>query len=217
VLRDLLDALSEDERRLVLSTMTRKSFRKGDTLFHDGDPGDTMHLVVKGRVAVRVSTPTGDVVTLAVLGPGSAFGEQALLTDDNRRTASVVALDPVETRVLHRREFDDLRQRHPATERLLVTALSAQTRRLTSQLVEALFEPVETRVLRRLRELAALYDTGAETVTIDVRQEDLASMAGTTRPTANRVLKQLEDERAVSLGRGKIVIHDRAAVERRAR
>jgi CRP/FNR family transcriptional regulator, cyclic AMP receptor protein len=217
VLRDLLDALSEDERRLVLSTMTRKSFRKGDTLFHDGDPGDTMHLVVKGRVAVRVSTPTGDVVTLAVLGPGSAFGEQALLTDDNRRTASVVALDPVETRVLHRREFDDLRQRHPATERLLVTALSAQTRRLTSQLVEALFEPVETRVLRRLRELAALYDTGEETVTIDVRQEDLASMAGTTRPTANRVLKQLEDERAVGVGRGTTVMHKQAAVERRAR
>jgi CRP/FNR family transcriptional regulator, cyclic AMP receptor protein len=213
---DLLGGLSEDERRMVMAKMIRRAFKKGDTLFFEGDPGDSLHMLVKGRVAVRTATPQGDVVTLTVLGPGSSFGEQALLTVASRRTASVVALEAVETRMLQRGDFDELRRRQPSVERLLVELLAEQVRRLSGQVLDALYVPADQRVTRRIADLATLYDLGVEPIDIPIRQEDLASMAGTTRPTANRVLRQLEDDGVLSLGRGRMVVHQLARLRSRA-
>ena len=104
----------------MVRQMVRRSYRKNETLFHAGDPGSTLHVVEKGHVAIRVSTPSGDVATLTVLGPGNSFGEQALINESATRTASAVALDVVETRTLSRAEFERLRQSSPAVGRFLV-------------------------------------------------------------------------------------------------
>lgn len=213
----MLDQLSADDRRVLLSKMTRRSFRKHDTLFHEGDPGDTLHIIVKGHVAIRCSTPAGDVATLTVLGSGASFGEQALLSADAVRTASAVALEVVETRALHRNEFDVLRRTNPSVERFLTEALAAQVRRLSKQLVEALFVPADARVVRRVVLLADLYADGDGPVNVPLRQDDIASMAGTARPTANRVLKQLENDGLISLTRGCLEVLDLVALRRRAR
>ena len=86
----------------------------------------------------------GDVVTLTMLGPGESFGEQALLDHARRsRTASAVALEPVEARTLQRQHFDELRRLQPSVDRMLVEILAAQVRRLSTHLVEALYLPVE--------------------------------------------------------------------------
>jgi CRP-like cAMP-binding protein len=213
---DLFAGLNDDERRLVTAKLTRRAYRKGDTLFFEGDRGDCLHIIQKGRVAIRASTPNGDVVTLTIMGPGECFGEQALLSAESRRTASVVALEPVETRMLDGRDFDDLRRRNPAIERFLVDVLAAQVRRLSAQVLDALYIPAEKRLIRRLNDLVRLYAAGPGD-TIPIRQEDLATMAGTTRPTANRVLKSLEDDGVIRLGRGRTVIVDPAGVADRAR
>ena len=214
---DLLAGLNEAERRSVLSRMNRRSFRKGETLFHEGDPGDSLHLIERGRVAVRPCTPGGDVVTLAILGPGQAFGEGALLSPDARRTASVVALESVETRVLQRRDLDELRASHPSIDRFLIDVLAGQVRRLSQRVLEALYDPADRRVVRRLAELADLYDVGASPIVVGLRQDDLATIAGTTRSTTNRVLQQLAHEGVVRIGRGNVEILDRPGLRKRAR
>lgn len=215
VSEDLLSGLSEEQRREVESRMARRAYAKGEALFLEGDPGDSVHVLLHGKVAVQTSTPQGDIVTLTVLGAGSSFGEQALIDDRARRTATVVALEACDTQVLHRNDFNDLRQRYPAVDRLLVDLLAAHVRRLSRQVVEALYVPVEQRVIRRTIDLAELYATGStpltgRTIEIPVRQEDLASMAGTTRPTANKILRQLESEGIVLLSRGRIAVLDAA-------
>lgn len=154
---DLLGGLTEEHRRLVSSRMTRRSFRAGDAVFFEGDAGDTLHVLQAGTVAVQVVTHDGDVVTLAVLGVGAAFGEQALLGRDTRRSATVVALEACETRVLHRSDFDDMRSRYPSVSRVLIEILDRNLRRVTAHLVETLYTPVEQRVVNRLVELTALY------------------------------------------------------------
>ncbi len=213
----LLEVLNDVDRRSVLATMTRRSYRKGDTLYFEGDPGDSLHVLQKGHVAVKVSTPFGDVATLTVLGPGESFGELALLGGDSLRTASVIALEPVETKALHRRDFDELRRKHPAVERLLVEALAAQVQRLSGQVLDALYVPADKRVIRRMAQLAALYDAGDSVISVPVRQEDIASMAGTTRPTANRVLMSLQADGLLTLARGRTDVLDLPGLERRAR
>jgi CRP-like cAMP-binding protein len=210
--------MAEVDRRAVLAATNRRKYRKGDTIFHAGDPGDTLHLIDRGRVAVRVSTPLGDVATINVLGPGEFFGEGALVRPDNTRGASIVALEPVETLTLHRRDFESLCIGNPGVQRLLVEVLTEQVRYLQVHLLDALYAPAERRVVRRLHDLVLRYPASPDgVVSIPLTQEDLASLAGTTRPTTNRVLRRLADDGVVALHRGSVEVLDRAALQARTR
>jgi CRP-like cAMP-binding protein len=213
----LLGRLTDEDRRKVLSGTRRRKYARGEVVFHEGDLGDALHLISKGHVAVRGTTPLGDVSTFTVLGPGDVFGEGALLAADARRTGTVVALEPVETQTLSGDQFGTLRREHPEIDRFLVEVLSARVRRLSTRLQEALFIPAETRVLRRLVELGASYRSGDGSVVIPLTQDDIASLAGTSRPTANRVLKGAEDDGVLSVRRSRIEVLDPEALERRSR
>lgn len=212
----ILQGLPDEDRARVLAATTLRSYGKDETVFTQGDPGGAFHLLSKGRMAVRVATPSGEVVTLSVLGPGDFFGELALLGPRHVRTASVVALEPAETLSMDLARFDQLRRTNPSVERFLVDVLGAQVRRLTAHLVEALYVPAEQRTVRRLLGLLHHYRGDSVPVVVPVTQEDLATMAGTTRPTVNRVLRSLEDEGAVRLARGRIEVLDVEILRKRA-
>src|SRR5262245_31139218 len=103
----ILAELSEPERRELLTAARRRRFAKGEVIFHEGDPGDTLHLVSKGHIGIRVNTPLGDVAMVRVLRPGEFFGELAVVAPAPRN-ATACALDPAETLSLHRDDFQAL-------------------------------------------------------------------------------------------------------------
>jgi CRP-like cAMP-binding protein len=215
----ILEVLSADERQELLALTRRRRFARNEVIFHEGDPGDTLHLVARGHVGIRVTTPLGDVATVRVLKAGDFFGELALISP-GPRNATAVALDPVETRAVHRDQFDELRARDPAVDRVIIEALVAEVRRLAVQLVDALYVPVEKRIWRRVADLAAIFagtDADGGAVSIPLTQEELAQVVGATRPTINRTLKEGEDAGVVRLARGRVEVLDRAAVARLAR
>jgi CRP-like cAMP-binding protein len=212
----VLRGLSAEDRQRIVSAARRRRFARNEVVFHEGDPGDTLHLLATGHVAVRATTPLGDVATLTVLGPGEVFGELALVTGLHR-TATIVALEPATTLALDRAQFDALRDADPTLDRFLIDLLAADVTRLSEQLLEALFVPVEKRVLRRLLRLAGQYGDGSAGTVIPLTQEDLATMAGTTRPTANRVLRDAETAGALRIGRARLEILDPARLARGAR
>lgn len=212
----LLASLGEDDRRAVLRTARRRRFTRNAIVFHDGDPGDTVHLIVKGHFAVRLTTPLGDVATIRVLGPDDYFGELAALSPAPR-TGSVVALDAAETLSLHRDDFAALRGAVPAIDEIITDALIAEVRRLTFALVDALYVPADRRIWRRLLELVELYGDGNPPVVVPLTQDDLAHLAGTTRPTANRALRDGQDCGFIRLSRGRIEVVDLEQITRRAR
>jgi CRP/FNR family transcriptional regulator, cyclic AMP receptor protein len=216
---DVLRSLSQEQQHEVLAATVRRRYARDEIVFHEGDLGDSLCLVTQGRAAVQVSTPFGDVATLRLVAPGDAFGEQALVGPTQRRTATVVALEPFELRHLGRQAFDGLLAEHPMVGRLLVEALAMQVRRLNGLLLEAYFVAADVRVLHRLLDLVAIYgdaDT-AGPIEIPLRQDAIATMAGTTRPTVNRLLRSLQNDGIVALARNRIVVVDRAALEDRAR
>lgn len=232
----LLSRLSEAERREVLRVGVRRRYGKGETIFHAGDAGDALHLLAKGFVAVRVSTPLGDIVTLTVLAPGGAFGELALVSSDSRRSASIVALDEVETITIHRDDFAEACRRMPSIREGLVHLLADQIGRLSGQVLDALYVPADKRVIRRLADLAAIYagaglspvaparPPGSVTpagpsasIILPATQEEIATMAGTTRPTVNRVLRDLAGDGIITLHRGRTEVLDHQRLAQRAR
>jgi CRP/FNR family transcriptional regulator, cyclic AMP receptor protein len=206
---------AEDRRRLV-ARLGRRAYRRDEVIFHQGDPADTLHLIATGHVSVRVTLPGGEFVVLAILGPGDAFGELALVGGPRSRGATVIALESCETLSLGRDQFERLRASYPGVNRFLVELLSARVDRLNGHLLEALYVPAERRVLRRLLDLCQLYDGDGQHVVIPVTQDMLASLAGTTRPTANQVLGRLAASQLVEVSRGQILVLNRTELRRRA-
>ena len=204
---------------MVLSEARRRRFARREILFHEGDPGDTLHLIENGRVAIRITSPLEEAATIGVLGRGDIVGEMAILEEGGRRGATVMALEPTETLSIDRGRLLELRQRYPAVDLFIFDVLMANIRRVNVQLMEALFVPVDRRVVRRLLSLVEIYagdGAGAGAVDVTLTQDDLASLAGTSRATVNRVLRQAAEAGAVSLSRGRIRVTDQALLARRA-
>jgi CRP-like cAMP-binding protein len=212
----LLEGVPSEERGAVLAGARRRRFRSGEVIFHEGDPADTVHLIAKGRIAIQVTTQLGDVAILKVLGAGDSFGELALLSPEGRRTASAVALEPSETLLIGRDAFASLRT-HPSIERWLINHLAADVVRLSAERLEAHYVPAPTRVFRRLVEIAEVYGGCQGGTVIRLRQEDLATLAGTSRAQVNRTLRSAEANGWLTLGRGKIEILDSSSLRHHSR
>ena len=215
----LLAPLDEDERSAVVRAARCRSFAKGEVVFHEGDPADSLHLVTAGHLAVRVSTPDGERVTLNVLGPGSHVGELALLgpTPEHRRSATVVALDAAETRVLAAAAFHEICAENPRIQRLLTDLLAARVRELSARLLDAMYLGLDRRLYRSLLEVGELYGSGSGgTPVIPLTQEQLADLAGGTRPTVNQILQKLVEQQVIALGRGKVTLLDPARLRHKA-
>jgi CRP-like cAMP-binding protein len=209
----LLADLPADDVRALLTAARRRTFGKGEVVFHRDDPADSLHLVVRGRFGARVLTPLGDSVLLDVAGPGQSFGELALVHPGTRRSATVEALEAGETRSVFRDDFSALQRAHPGVKDVLLRLLAEQLRRSSERVVEAHYVDAETRVRRRVSELASVYDGGV----VPLTQEDVAALAGTSRATVNRVLREEQRLGAVALARGRTTVLDQAALERRCR
>lgn len=209
---ELLAGLPDAEVRQILQGARRRRFARGEVIFHEGDPAASVHLLARGRVAVRVTSRMGDVCTLDVLAPGGVLGEMALLCPGSPRSATAVALEATETMAVDEPAFTALRRQHPEVTDTLVQLLTARLLRLNDRLVEALYVPADVRILRRLLELADTYGD-----VVPLTQDDLSGLAGTTRATVNRVLRREERSGSLVLARGKIVVKDREALSRLAR
>ena len=181
-------------------------------MLHEGDPADSLHLIDSGFVSVRITTPTGDVATLQMLGPGDHFGDLVMIAGD-RRSATVTAASNLETLELRYADLEQFRQQHPNFERALLLTLAQQLRHTSASLLEAMYLPAATRIARRLGDLRNLYESDQ----IPLTQDDLAGLSGATRQTVNQVLTEWKDRSIVELGRGRVIVLDPDGLERAMR
>jgi len=212
----LLEGVPPDQVRELVQVARRRRFSRNEVVFHREDPGDSVHLINKGRFAIQVMTPLGETATIAIRRPGESFGEMALL-DGGRRTATVLALEEAETFSVYQPDFERIRRRYSEVDDALTRFLVNEVRMLNARLLEALYVPVERRVLRRLVELAEIYPSSDGAPVITLTQEALAELAGAARATVNQVLREEERRGTVALSRGKIQVTDLDALKTRSR
>jgi CRP-like cAMP-binding protein len=184
-------------------------------VFWAGDPGDSLHLIASGHVAAQITTPRGDVATVRILGPGEHFGELAVVSP-GPRSATVRALDAVETLVVHHDDFQDLLQSAPIKD-ALVTALAMEVRRLAQALTDALYLPAGDHLWKRLAAVEASFAGAGDETVLPVNQSVLATLAGVTRQTANKFFDEAEAAGVIRRdGRGRITVIDRPGLSARA-
>ena len=206
----VLAGVSPADVEHLVAVTRRRRWARGQVVFHDHDEADALHLVASGRFGVRVEATQRTSVLLAVIGPGDAFGELALVSG-GRRGATVQAMSDGETLALHRDAFEVLRRQRPAVDRALAVLLAERIRRLNNLLVEAYHLEADARVRRRLLELGEIFGGG-----IPLTQEEIAQTAGTSRATVNRVLREEEQLGGVALGRARTEVRDADGLRARA-
>lgn len=213
----LFRRLGEAALGRLADQMVRHRYRRGEVIFHEGDPGESLHLIAEGRVKIGRISPDGDEVIVAVLGAGDAFGELVLL-DGAPRSAKATALEATETLSLARSVFVRLVDDDPTFRWALFAGIAAHHRRLTDQLAEAHFLDLAGRLARQLARLALDGTRAGSEIRLGrlYTQSELASMIGGTRPRVNRLVGEFVDEGLIRIESDDIVVVDLPALERRA-
>jgi CRP-like cAMP-binding protein len=198
--------------------MVRRRFRRGEVIFHQGDPGDALHVVTTGAVKIVLPSPEGDEAIIATLQPGDFFGELALL-DGAPHSATATAVEPVETLSLARQPFQQLLDEDRGLRSALLSGMAAELRRLTGHVEELHFLDLAGRLAMRLVRLARDRDPKAKgEVQLDwpFTQSDLAAMIGGTRQSVNKLLSQLVEDGLLVIEHDMLVINDVDALAERA-
>jgi CRP/FNR family cyclic AMP-dependent transcriptional regulator len=202
--------LEERELAEVAQVAVPRRWERGEVIFHEGDRGDTCYLIQSGAVILTREHQDGRMVALAELRAGGMFGELAMFRGE-ARSATAQAIEPTEAVALLALDVQRLIRGNPDIASKLLAALAERVSTTTERLLQQSFQTVAGRVAGvLLAQCVARQAEGASDHDVLVRatQAEIASLAGTSRESASRFLATLEREGVVTLGRGKVTVHD---------
>jgi CRP-like cAMP-binding protein len=212
----VFSALGETELGKVADVAVPRRFEAGEVVFREGDESDTCYIVRSGHARATREHSDGRSITLANFGPGDIFGELAMF-DSERRSATLETLDAMEAIAILGSDMRRLLGLHPDIAVKLVIALGRRLRETNERLTRQSFQTVQSRVAAVLAQLvsdAQAEGAGEGDILITATQADLAQLAGSSRESASRFLAVLERAGIISQGRGRLTVHDAAALER---
>jgi CRP-like cAMP-binding protein len=216
----LFAGMGPDAIQAMARTLRARRFRRGEVLFHEGDPGDALFVVASGAVKIAVPSEDGEEAILATLRRGDFLGELALL-DGAPRSASAVALEATETLALPRDQFLALVATEPAIRDALLASLAGELRRLTTHVAELHFLDLTGRLAARLARLADEHGQqlpgGGVRLDAPLTQSDLAAMIGATRQSVNKLLGEFEADGLLQMERDSIIVPNLDRLVRAAR
>jgi CRP/FNR family transcriptional regulator len=209
--------LAEEDLVRVAEVAVPRRYDTNDVVFREGDESNTCYVVRSGRARAVREHSDGRSITLANFGPGDIFGELAMF-DNEKRSATVETLESTEVIAILGGDMRRLMREHPEIAVKLVAALGRRLRETNERLARQSFQTVQSRVAAVLAQMVATARTeGAPDegdVLITSTQADLAKLAGSSRESASRFLAVLERAGIITQGRGKLTVHDAAALER---
>jgi CRP/FNR family transcriptional regulator, cyclic AMP receptor protein len=207
--------LGDDDLRCIADVSVPRQFASGEVVFREGDDSDTCYVVRSGHGRAIREHADGRQITLATFGPGDIFGELAMF-DSERRSATVEATDELHVLGILGDDMRRLLRRHPDIAVKLVISLGRRLRAANERLARQSFQTVQSRVasvLAQLVEQARAEGAGDREVPVVATQADLAKLAGSSRESASRFLAVLERAGVISQGRGRLTVHDPAALQ----
>ncbi|MBV8432267.1 MAG: Crp/Fnr family transcriptional regulator [Solirubrobacterales bacterium] len=212
----LFGGLAEDELAQVAAVASLERFEPEQIVFREGESSSSCYVIRSGHACALREHPDGRVITLARFGPGDIFGELAML-DDQRRSATIKALDELEAIAVLGPDMRRLLGEHPEISVKLIASLGQRLRQTNERVAGLSFQTVQSRVAKVLSQLvqaARSEGAGDRDVLITSTQAELARLAGSSRESASRFLAVLERAGIITQGRGRLTVHDPAALER---
>jgi len=210
---DMFASLEPEVRQRVIAAAVPRTYRRGQLLFVENDPGESLIIVKRGAVAVFRTAPTGERAVLSVIRPPDVLGEVSLL-DGSPRSLSAEAIEDCSALALSRGAFLELIHSNPKILDAVMRSLGVLIRRLTEQTADHVFLDLPGRVAKTLVRLAG--DNQAPMVTIELNQTQLAEMAGGSRQSVNQAIGSFAGRGWLRTEGRRIVVTDLPALRRRA-
>ena len=213
----IFDGLDPAAAKALGRRLSKVSFRRGDPVFSEGEPGETLYIIASGHVTITRRCRDAPTLT-AVLGASEMFGELAVF-DPGPRGSSATALTDVKAVALSRTAMRRWIAEHPAAVDTLLVMLARRQRRMTEEFCELLHADLAGRVARRLVDLAERFGTADRDgirVAPPLTQTDLAQLAGGSPSPAHRVLADFTERGWIDMGDRGLLVIDAASLARRA-
>jgi CRP/FNR family transcriptional regulator len=214
----MFSSLEVGELTRIAEVAVPRNYVPGEQIVREGDRGDTCFIVSEGKVRVVRAYSGGRAITLAVLGAGAIFGELAMF-DGETRSATVEAVEPTAALAILAGDMRRILLAHPETAVKLLAGLADRLRAANEQIARLSFQTVSGRVASALlgqiegrAEQDGDGDGNGGDVVISATQTDIAQLAGSSRESASRFLAELERAGLVTTGRGRVVVHEPAAL-----
>jgi CRP/FNR family transcriptional regulator, cyclic AMP receptor protein len=196
--------LNPTELTAIEDQTIEKIAPKNTVILTEGDAGDSLFLIVQGRVKVFIGDEDGREIILKILAPGDFFGEMSMI-DRQPRSASVSTLEPSVFRVLSHQAFQDCLDRTPRIGSIVMQALAKRLRDADRKISTLALMDVYGRVAATLTELA-ITTNGKTIVGERLSQQDIANMVGASREMVNRILKDLSERGYITVESKSITI-----------
>jgi CRP/FNR family transcriptional regulator len=211
---DWLGSLSGEEIERLADAADAVQWEAGDTVFREGELGDSCYVVYQGEVKVVRRLADGRRISLARLGPGALFGELALFAGE-RRSATVQAVAPTTAIVLAAMDVMNILRASPEASLGMAITLANRLRTTNERLLEYALASTSGRVVATLLsqvEARQSIEPGHHEVEVIGSAADVAKLAGASRESALRVLHSLENDGLISIKRGRMIVHDPEAL-----
>lgn len=198
--------LSAEDLETFAEMVQFRSYPKGAFIVNQNESGSTMYLLVSGRVKVSLASPDGKELALNYLEAPAHFGEMSLV-DAEPRSADVIAVTEIELFSLDAKDLSSAIQLNPRLALSLIATLSRRLRHTIARLEGMAFHDATHRVMRVILNVAtASYETRGVPVIQGLTHYDIATLAGTSRETASRIISMLAKEGVVATKGRKIVV-----------
>ncbi len=212
----IFSQLGPSDLEPLAARLRRRTFQRGEVIFHQDDPGDRLHFVVKGVVKISIASPDGRENDIALLTPGDCFGEMSVL-DGGFRSATAVAVEPTETMTLSREDFLAFLNEHSQIALQIIALLVRRLRSMDTMVGDMVFLDVPTRVAKKLLELAQTYQDSPQpsgNLMIPLGQEELSRLVGSSRESVSRALTTYRKMGLVTTSHRRITITNLDGLER---
>jgi CRP/FNR family transcriptional regulator, cyclic AMP receptor protein len=214
---DLFAGLSDRELGEIAQIARRRRLQSGEVLFHKGDEGGEIYVIVTGRLKAYATGPGGDDVVFCYMGAGEVVGELGAFAE-GKRTASNVAVGDCELLMIQRRELIPLLRRFPEISIRLLSALAMRMIRLSESLEDNNFRTVEARLAKCLISFADRWSapapSGGRVITVRLPQGELGDLIGATRESVNKQIGRWTDCGIIEMHDGEITVKNRVALEK---
>jgi CRP-like cAMP-binding protein len=182
------DEFTDAEKLELLAQSQKVTYKKNTVIFEQSQPGDLMYFIEQGQVKLGRVDPSGNELTLAILGPHEFFGEMAVM-DNCGRSASAYALTDLTLLAVCRSSFTDLLLKHPQLALQVITTLCSRLRVIDQRMEEIAFGSIKERLKNLL-----LAESTENTIQLKQTHQELAAKVCASRETVTRILKTLKEE-----------------------
>ncbi len=204
----LFSSLNEAQLEQLASGSVRKSYPRGRTIVAEGEPSQSLYILLSGRAKVQRSDSEGKEGILAVISSGEFFGEMSLI-DDAPRSASVITIESCDFMAINKDSFKLMLTQSPDIGMQIMKGLVRRLREADKKIETLALLDVYGRVARVLLDFSETVG-GERMVKNKLPRQEIAKMIGASREMVSRVMKGLEiDGYIVPMGEGKLVLREK--------